>query len=145
MCSVSSVLPHDDILRSGAAAWNAWRQENPSAVPNLAGIALEASERQLGPRHGGPVNLKAALLRNAELRFAILTTADLAAADLSGADLAHARLDQAYVKVAFLGSSWLYYASLNGSYLSGLSMRIERLRFTSLAAAYFVYDDLSAS
>jgi lipoprotein-anchoring transpeptidase ErfK/SrfK len=99
----------------------------------------------LGPRHGGPVNLKAALLRNAELRFAILTTADLAAADLSGADLAHARLDQADLKGANLGSSCLDYASLNGADLSGLSLRRASLRFTSLAAANLEAADLSAT
>ena len=99
----------------------------------------------MGPRHGGPVNLKAALLRNAELRFAILTTADLAAADLSGADLAHAQLDQADLKGANLGSSCLDYASLNGADLSGLSLRRASLRFTSLAAANLEAADLSAA
>ena len=142
---MSSVPSHVGILRSGANAWNAWRQENPTAIPNLAGIALGASERQLGPMHGGPINLKAALLRDAELRFAILTTADLAAADLAGADLAHARLDHADLRGANLGGSCLDYASLDGADLSGLSLRRASLRFTSLAAANLEAADLSGA
>ena len=142
---MSSVSSHVGILRHGPSAWNAWRQKNPTAVPNLAGIALEASERQLGPTHGGPINLKAALLRDAELRFATLTTADLAAADLSGADLAHARLDHADLRGANLSASCLDYANLDGADLSGLSLRRASLRFTSLAAANLEAADLAGA
>jgi uncharacterized protein YjbI with pentapeptide repeats/lipoprotein-anchoring transpeptidase ErfK/SrfK len=142
---LSSVTSHVGILRSGPNAWNAWRQRNPTAVPNLAGIALAASERQLGPMHGGPINLKAALLRDAELRFAVLTTAELAAADLSGADLAHARLDHADLRDANLGGSCLDYATLDGADLSGLSLRRASLRFTSLAAANLEAADLAGA
>ena len=142
---MSSVSSHVGILRNGPSAWNAWRQKNPTAIPNLAGIALEASERQLGPTHGGPINLKAALLRDAELRFATLTTADLAAADLSGADLAHARLDHADLRGANLSASCLDYANLDGAELSGLSLRRASLRFTSLAAANLEAADLAGA
>ena len=99
----------------------------------------------MGPTHGGPINLKAALLRNAELRFATLTTADLAAADLSGADLAHARLDHADLRGANLSASCLDYANLDGAELSGLSMRRASLRFTSLAAANLEAADLAGA
>jgi len=132
-------------LRHGPSAWNAWRQKNPTAIPNLAGIALEASERQLGPTHGGPIALKAALLRDAELRFATLTTADLAAADLSGADLAHARLDHADLRGANLSASCLDYANLDGAELSGLSLRRASLRFASLAATNLEAADLAGA
>jgi uncharacterized protein YjbI with pentapeptide repeats len=132
-------------LRNGPNAWNAWRQKNPTAIPNLAGVALKASERQLAPMHGGPINLKAALLRNAELRFAILTDADLATADLSGADLAHARLDHADLRGANLSGSCLDYANLAGADLSELSLRRASLRFTSLAAANLEAADLSGA
>ena len=142
---MSSLSSHVGILRHGPSAWNAWRQKNPTAIPNLAGIALEASERQLGPTHGGPINLKAALLRDAELRFATLTTADLAAADLSGADLAHARLDHADLRGADLSASCLDYANLDGAELSGLSLRRASLRFTSLAAANLEAADLAGA
>jgi uncharacterized protein YjbI with pentapeptide repeats len=142
---LSSLSSHVGILRNGPSAWNAWRQKNPTAIPNLAGLALEASERQLGPAHGGPINLKAALLRDAELRFATLTTADLAAADLSGADLAHARLDHADLRGANLSASCLDYANLDGAELSGLSLRRASLRFASLAAANLEAADLAGA
>ena len=99
----------------------------------------------MGPTHGGPINLKAALLRDAELRFATLTTADLAAADLSGADLAHARLDHADLRGANLSASCLDYANLDGAELSGLSLRRASLRFTSLAAANLEAADLAGA
>ena len=133
--ALSSVSSHVGILRNGTGAWNAWRQENPSAIPNLAGIALDSSERQLGPMHGGPINLRGALLRDAVLRFATLTTADLAAANLSGANLTHARLDQANLRAAKLGNSCLDYANLDGANLSKVSLRGASLRFTSLSGA----------
>jgi uncharacterized protein YjbI with pentapeptide repeats len=142
---LTSVSSHVGILRNGPSAWNAWRQKNPTAVPNLAGIALAVDERQLGPTHGGPINLKAALLRDAELRFATLTTADLAAADLSGADLAHARLDNADLRGANLSASCLDYANLDGADLSRLSLRRASLRFTSLAGANLEAADLSGA
>ena len=124
-----------DILRGGANTWNAWRESNPRAVPNLAGIALGVSEREMGPAHGGPINLRSALLQNAALRFATLTIADLSAADLSGADLAHARLNKADLSSANLDKSCLDYARLDAANLSGLSLRNASLRFTSLSSA----------
>ena len=99
----------------------------------------------MGPTHGGPINLKAALLRDAELRFATLTTADLAAADLSGADLAHARLDHADLRGANLSASCLDYANLDGAELSGLSLRRASLRFASLAATNLEAADLAGA
>jgi uncharacterized protein YjbI with pentapeptide repeats/peptidoglycan hydrolase-like protein with peptidoglycan-binding domain len=142
---LSPVSSHVSILRSGPGAWNAWRQKHPSAVPKLVGIALDQSERQLGPSHGGPINLRAALLRGAQLRFATLTGADLAGADLGGADLAHARLDKANLKGADLGESCLDYANLDGANLRRLSLRGASLRFTRLSAADLEAADLSGA
>ena len=56
---------HAEILRSGPTAWNAWRENNPSTIPDLAGIALNLSERQMGPISGGPINLRSARLQDA--------------------------------------------------------------------------------
>jgi uncharacterized protein YjbI with pentapeptide repeats/lipoprotein-anchoring transpeptidase ErfK/SrfK len=142
---LSLVSSHVSILRCGPGAWNAWRQENPSAVPNLAGIVLDSSERELVPMHGGPINLRGALLRDAVLRFATLTTADLAVANLSGADLAHARLDQANLRAANLSNSCLDYANLDGASLSKLSLRSASLRFASLSGADLEAANLSGA
>jgi hypothetical protein len=54
---------HTEILRRGPRAWNAWRQDNPSHIPNLDDAALSLSERQLGPINGGPINLRSARWR----------------------------------------------------------------------------------
>jgi uncharacterized protein YjbI with pentapeptide repeats/lipoprotein-anchoring transpeptidase ErfK/SrfK/peptidoglycan hydrolase-like protein with peptidoglycan-binding domain len=136
------VSSHVSILRGGPEAWNAWRLKHPSAIPNLTGISLDQSERQLGPTHGGPINLRAALLQDARLRFATLTAADLTGADLAGADLVHARLDKANLRAADLSESYLDYANLNGANLSKLCLRGASLRFTRLSSATLAAADL---
>ena len=142
---MSSVSSHVAILREGPDAWNAWRLKHPSAIPNLTGIALDQSERQLGPAQGCPINLRWALLRDAVLRFVELTGADLVAADLSGADLAHARLDKADLRNADLGKSCLDYSSLEDANLAKLSLREASLRFARLSAANLEGSDLSGA
>ena len=107
-----------EILRRGPRAWNAWRENNPSTVPALTGIALRLSERQMGPINGGPINLKSALLQGAFLRFATLSAADLEAADMAGADFMHARLDRANLSAANLTDARLDYADFAGANLS---------------------------
>jgi uncharacterized protein YjbI with pentapeptide repeats len=108
---------HIEILRRGPRAWNAWREANPSQVPNLDDVALSLSQRQLGPINGGPINLRAVSMQRAFLRSASLSVADLEAADLSGADLAYARLDQANLKAANLSGAILDYADFTGAVL----------------------------
>jgi hypothetical protein len=113
---------HVEILRSGPPAWNAWREKNPSTVPELAGIALKLSERQMGPTNGGPINLKSARLQNAFLRFATLLAADLEAADMSGADLMHARFDHANLSAANLSNALLDHADFAGANLAKVNL-----------------------
>lgn len=136
---------HVGIFRCGPDAWNAWRLKHPSAIPNLTGLALGQSDRQLGPALGGPINLRLALLRDAVLRFANLADANLAAADLSGADLAHARLDRASLKGADLGKSGLDYANLEQANLSKSSLLDASLRFARLSEATLEGADLSGA
>jgi hypothetical protein len=83
-----------EILRRGARAWNAWRDEYPWIIPDLTGIAPSVIECQLGPLTGGPVNLA-----NARLRGARLGRATLSEANLEGADLSE-RLDRANLSYA---------------------------------------------
>jgi len=87
-----TIPEHMEILRRGPRVWNAWRAENPSIVPDLAGIALSIGDRQMGPINGGPINLSRALLNEAALYYATLTGADMRGADLTNADLRGARL-----------------------------------------------------
>ena len=111
-------LNHAEILRGGPGVWNAWREENPSIVPNLSGITLKLSERQMGPINGGPINLRSAHLQGAFLRSATLSGADLEAADMSNADLTHARLDRANLTAANLRNALLGFADLAGARLT---------------------------
>lgn len=113
---------HIEILRRGPRAWNAWREENSSQVPNLDDAALGLSERQLGPINGGPINLRAARMQRAFLRSATLSGANLEAADLSDVDLAYARLDGANLKGANLSGAVLDYADFQGAELTDANL-----------------------
>jgi hypothetical protein len=119
---------HIEILRRGPRAWNAWRRDNPSYIPNLDDAASSLSERQLGPINGGPINLRLASMQRAFFRSANLSAGDLEAADLSEANLAYARLDRANLKGVNLQGAVLDYADFNGAVLidanlSGASMQ----------------------
>jgi len=102
-----------EILRRGARAWNAWRDDYPWIIPDLTGIAPSVIECQLGPLTGGPVNLANARLRGARLGRATLSEANLEGADLSEADLTHARLDRANLSYVNLRNANLDRADLS--------------------------------
>jgi hypothetical protein len=106
-----------EILRRGARAWNAWRDDYPWIIPNLTGIAPSVIECQLGPLNGGPVNLANARLRGARLGRATLSEANLEGADLAEADLTHARLDRANLSYANLRNAILDKADFSGARL----------------------------
>jgi hypothetical protein len=145
---VNSVAPHPDhaeILRSGPTAWNAWRHENPSIVPDLVGIALKLNERQMGPINGGPINLKSARLQDAMLRFATLSAAELEAADLSGSDLVHARFDRANLRAANLSSAQLDHANFTAANLTNATLCGASLSFANLTAADLEAADMTGS
>jgi hypothetical protein len=106
-----------EILRRGARAWNAWRDEYPWIIPDLTGIAPSVIECQLGPLTGGPINLANARLRGARLSRATLSVANLEGADLSEVDLSNARLDRANLSYANLRNADLDKADLTGARL----------------------------
>jgi hypothetical protein len=126
------VLPpdpdHVELLRRGPKAWNAWRDNCAPIVPKLTGVALKIGEQQMGPTHGGPINLAYAKLRGASLRFANLCRANLEAADLSGADLAYARLDYANLCYADLSNAILDHADFAGAKLLKADLRGAKLQ-----------------
>jgi uncharacterized protein YjbI with pentapeptide repeats len=131
---------HAEVLCSGSNAWNAWREQNPSTIPDLTGIALQLSES-----NGGPVNLQAASLQGALLRFATLSTANLEAADLSGADLMHARLVQANLRAVKLTNARSDYADFAGANLTKANLCGASLRFTNLSTVDLEAADLSGA
>ena len=106
-----------EILRRGARAWNAWRDDYPWIIPDLRGIAPSVIECQLGPLTGGPINLANARLRGALLGRATLSEANLEGADLTDVDLTNARLDRANLSYANLRNANLDKADLAGARL----------------------------
>ncbi len=134
---------HIEILRRGPRAWNAWREDNPSRVPDLDDVTLSLVERQLGTINGGPINLRSASLRRAVLRSATLTEADLEAADMSEADLTYTHLDHANLKSADLRSAdlrgaFLNYADLDGAVLTNTNLcGVNLLHVQNLIQAQF--------
>jgi hypothetical protein len=114
-------------FREGARAWNAWRAKHRGITPDLREFTPHLGEKQLGPAHGGPIDLTDAMLNganlhsatliearlgNADLRQANLSMALLAGADLCFADLSHAILDN-----ADMGNACLCGAVLEGAKL----------------------------
>lgn len=108
---------HLEKLYQGPKIWNAWRDENPDVVPDLADAKLTLSQRQFGLRNGGPINLSGAYLEGAALRYATLTQADLSGAQLNGADLTHARLDSVNLVAADLTDALLDNADFAGAHM----------------------------
>jgi Pentapeptide repeats (8 copies) len=113
---------HVEALRRGPRSWNEWRAQNPSLTPNLTGLALSVTERQMGPISGGPINFSFTRLRHASLRFATLTRANLEMADLSDVDLSDARLDGANLSGADLSEAVLDRADFAGTRLGGTNL-----------------------
>jgi uncharacterized protein YjbI with pentapeptide repeats len=142
---VSPGSNHAEILCGGSDAWNAWREQNPSTIPDLTGISLPLSESRMESLSGGPVNLQSAWLQEAVLRFASLSTVNLEAADLSGADLTHARLDQANLNAAKLTNARSDYADFAGASLTKANLCGASLRFTTLSTADLEAADLSGA
>ena len=111
----------------GAWAWNAWRADYPGITPDLRDLAPNLGEKQLGPAHGGPIDLSDALLDCANLHSATLLEARLDNADLrlanlsmallAGADLSFANLSGAILDHADLGDACLQGAILDGARL----------------------------
>lgn len=121
-------LAHIEVLRRGPRAWNAWREQNPSQIPDLGDAALSLSERQLGPANGGPINLRGAHISGAFLRSACLSGADLEAADLSEAQLNSAYLDRANLTAANLAHAVLDHTNLRGAVLTNANLTGASLR-----------------
>jgi DnaJ-domain-containing protein 1 len=111
----------------GARAWNAWRAENPAITPDLRDLVPHLGEKQLGPAHGGPIDLNDALLNCANLHSATLLGARLNNADLRHANLALALLAGADLSFANLSNAVLDHADLANVSLQGAIIEGARL------------------
>lgn len=111
-----------ELLHTGAAAWNRWRQENPGVPVDLEGadigdLKLEGVNLQDANLQGAKLRwayLRKANLKNAQLSYADLRIADLSRANLAGASLVKARLEGAYFREADLTRADLRSARLIG-------------------------------
>src|SRR5215469_11763892 len=79
---------HLAMLREGSAAWNLWRREQRSLMPQLSGADLSGAD-----------------LRGADLSGADLSGADLSGAELIGADLSEANLSEANARDLTFGKT----------------------------------------
>src|SRR5215472_3255002 len=94
---------HLAMLREGSAAWNLWRREQRSLMPQLSGADLSGAylrEADLSRADLSGADLSGAHLIEADLSGADLSGADLSGADLSGADLIGADLSEANLSEA---------------------------------------------
>src|SRR5215471_16815024 len=109
-------------LKLGAAAWNAWRCEQPDLVitldgANLNGMILTGIDFSHASLRGA--SLHATNLMNADLRHADLTAANLSEADLIGARLEGAILTGANLHEADLRGADLTNARYSADDLKG--------------------------
>jgi uncharacterized protein YjbI with pentapeptide repeats len=92
---------HAEILEQGVAAWNTWRQQDRSTVPDLNGINLREKDlKGIDFRRADlcNANLHQTNLSNANLRKAILYDANLFETILEGADLKSANFKRANLR-----------------------------------------------
>ncbi len=139
---------HQDLIKTGAAAFNSWREADAGEKPDLSNANLsfgemagvDLSEANLWESNLKKSDLRGARLAGAELSFADLSGADLSGADLTGANLTEAdlvdanlegaRLNAANCWGARLGGADLTDADLTGADLSDARLRRAMLRRT---------------
>jgi Pentapeptide repeats (8 copies) len=127
---------HLEILKQGVEVWNAWREKEPSLIPDLTGAALRGANLE-------DADLKAADLGGADLSGANLNLVDFTKADLRGVILDDAQLDSAHLDWADLREASLKRANLFGAHLPHADLRRANLRFTNLIDADLTDADLT--
>src|SRR5947207_1283585 len=103
-------------LMKGVSAWNEWRENNSSVVPNFREADLVKVNLSAADLRG--VHLGHASLIGADLTGAILDRADLFSADLTGANLVGTNLSGANLIGAILGSANLTGADFSRTIIS---------------------------
>jgi len=154
---------HLAILKQGADAWNAWRQENRDVYPNLrvadlSGINLRKADLSGSDLRGADLsrtNISKAYFREANLRGANFTGSNLHRVDLNGAnlsgvdligvDLGGAELHEADLCWAKLAEANLKDADLRGAHLRGANLFRCNLQKTDLGQVNLSDAELSAA
>lgn len=127
-----------EILKKGAAVWNAWRKDNPRVEVDLSHSSfgeIEIPKIDLRRANLTGTHLRWAYMREAKLAHAVLDNADLRIADLSRADLRKASLQGAHLSGAYLREAVLDNANLRGANLVGVNLDHVNLRNADLTNA----------
>jgi Pentapeptide repeats (8 copies) len=128
---------HVALLKQGASAWNAWRDENPDIPPDLSRADLRRADlKRVDLRRVDLIeaDLVWADLSGADVRLADLRMANLVRANFSGADLRGARLEGATLVDADLTR-----ADLTGCRIFGVSawrLKLERTKQQNLVITH---------
>lgn len=122
---------HLRILKQGVSAWNQWRSENPSVVPDLSDANLIYTD--LAGANLNEAYLRKAQLIKGNLNGACLISADLRWANLGGATLTgEAKLMHADLVDAHMVEAELVGADLSDANLSGADLRRAKLQGATL-------------
>jgi uncharacterized protein YjbI with pentapeptide repeats len=122
---------HLSILGEGLIKWNRWREENPTAVPDLSeaelsGYSFFSVRGQIWIDFHNTIlrqaDLSGSLLRKADFRYSDLRNANLSNASLYGALFDHAQLQNAQMKNVRANGSSFYHANLSNVDLSGAEL-----------------------
>jgi uncharacterized protein YjbI with pentapeptide repeats len=120
---------HVGLLKQSVAAWNAWRDENPTV------IRTDLADENLIHRKLVEESLAKADFRKADLSKAKLSGANLSGANLLEANLSGANLTGASLGVAILTGAHLIGADLTGAHLSGADLSRADLSGANLTGA----------
>ncbi len=127
-----------NLLKNDRAAWNRWRESNPSIRPDLREADLRAADLTGADLFGAKLQrarLHAAILFQAKLHWADLQGADLQRADLRSANLQRAKFQEADLRDVNLAGADLFLADLRQARLHRADLSGADLQKTDLQGA----------
>lgn len=142
---------HFEILKQGVVAWNRWRKEDTTRIPDLQGLALIEGAQLANINLRGAnldgvgligADLSAANFSNADLQGAVLIRSNLSGARFNGAMLRDADLGRADLSEADLRNATAVRANLRGANLSGANLIRTELAGAELSEAIFSFSYL---
>ena len=116
---------HLAVLERGRHAWDDWRRNNPSIIPDLSSADLRC--RALAGVNFFSANLSRANLAYARLESAKLDGADLSYANLEGANLRYADLEYANAQGASLNQADLTYSKIHHTHFERANLSGARI------------------